>query len=150
MQPSRKRPVPSIYISYSRVDQEIAAEVKALVNKLGFEQVFFDLDESHGIAPGADWERKLYENLARSHAVILVLTPNWVASKWCFVELTQARALGKAILPIIAKPLGDRFVLPDLQAIAVDAWTEDGTARLRRALESIGADVTAGFRLDPH
>jgi len=48
----------------------------------------------------------------RCHAVILVLTPNWLNAKWCFAELQQARALGKVILPIICAPIGEHKVLP--------------------------------------
>jgi hypothetical protein len=46
-----------------------------------------------------------------------VLTPNWIHSKWCFVELAQARALGKVILPIICEPLGATPGSPDIQAV---------------------------------
>ena len=33
-----------------------------------------------------------------------MVTPNWLASKWCFAEFVQARATGKAIFPIIFTP----------------------------------------------
>ena len=89
--------------------QQIADDIKTALDRLGFEQVFLDFDKETGIGAGEDWEKRLYEELSRCHAVILVLTPNWLASKWCFAELTQARALGKVILPIVCAPLGERY-----------------------------------------
>ena len=79
-----------------------------------------------------------------------MLTPNWLASKWCFAELTQARALGKVILPIICKPLGERFVLPDIQAVDLLDWNEGGLERLEQRLRAITNELARGFTLDPN
>jgi hypothetical protein len=141
--------VPSIFISYSELDRDVATEIAAVIGKLGFERVFLDFDKDTGFGAGADWEKRLYEELSRCQAVILVLTPNWLASKWCFAELVQARALGKLILPIMAKPLGDRFVLPDIQAVALDEWNADGAVRLQHRLLDIGSELARGFPFDP-
>ena len=80
----------------------------------GYEQVFIDFDKHTGIKIGEQWERRLYEEIARCHAVVLILTPNWLESKWCFVEFTQARALGKIIFPIVLSPLGDKRIAPEI------------------------------------
>src|SRR5258708_36528683 len=109
--------MPAIFISHSSIDQQIANDIKTALDRFGFEQVFLDFDKVAGIDAGENWEKRLYEELSRCHAVILVLTPNWLASKWGFVELYQARALGKLILPIVCKPLRDRFVLPGIKSV---------------------------------
>src|SRR5712664_1537237 len=96
--------MPAIFISHSSLDQQIANDVKTALDQFGFERVFLDFDKVTGLDAGENWEKRLYEELSRCHAVILVLTPNWLASKWCFAEMTQARALGKVILPIVCKP----------------------------------------------
>src|SRR5438309_9301857 len=83
----------AIFISHSRLDASEADDIKASLARLGFERVFLDFDKATGVGAGENWEKRLYEELSRCHAVILVLTPNWLASKWCFAELTQARAL---------------------------------------------------------
>src|SRR5689334_19128376 len=83
--------MPAIFISHSSIDNDAADAVKAWLANLGFERVFLDFDKATGIGAGENWAKRLYEELARSHAVILVLTPNWIASKWCFAELQQAR-----------------------------------------------------------
>ena len=42
------------------------------------------------------------------------------------IELAQARALGKVILPVICEPLGDVYVLPEVQAVDLIDWKADG------------------------
>jgi tetratricopeptide (TPR) repeat protein len=142
--------MPAIFVSHSSLDPKEADDIKASLARLGFERVFLDFDKASGIGAGESWEKRLYEALSRSHAVILVLTPNWLASKWCFAELTQARALGKVIIPVICKPLGERFVLPDVQAVDLLDWKKDGLARLEQRLHAIADELARGFTLDPN
>ena len=120
-----------------------------MLSKLGFEQIFLDFDKDSGIGAGENWERRLYEELGRCHAVILVLTPNWLASTWCRIELAQARALGKVILPVICAPLGERYVLPEVQAIDLIGWDAGGVERLAQRLNAITSELARGFRLPP-
>src|SRR5580700_5347814 len=98
--------MPAIFISYSRLDRDISEGIRAFLANLNLDQVFIDYDEATGIGIGENWERRLRDEIARCHAVILVLTPSWIASKWCFAELILARALGKQVLPLICKPIG--------------------------------------------
>ncbi|MGE0035086.1 MAG: TIR domain-containing protein [Xanthobacteraceae bacterium] len=141
--------MPAIFISHSSLDQNISDDIKASLAKLGFEQVFLDFDKDSGIGAGENWERRLYEELARCHAVILVLTPNWLASTWCRIELAQARALGKVILPVLCAPLGERFVLPEVQAVDLVDWNAGGLERLDQRLNAITSELARGFRLHP-
>jgi tetratricopeptide (TPR) repeat protein len=141
--------MPAIFISHSSLDQKAADDIKAVLAGLGFDRVFLDFDKVTGIGAGENWEKRLYEELARCHAVILILTPNWLASKWCFAELQQARALGKVILPIVFSPLGESYVLPDIQAIDLIDWKQEGLTRLERRLHAITHELARGFRLEP-
>jgi hypothetical protein len=49
----------------------------------GFDRTFLDIDKHGGILPGANWERRLYREIDGAQAIILILTPNWLDSKWC-------------------------------------------------------------------
>src|ERR1700752_3291003 len=129
--------MPAIFISYSGLDRPIASDVKTALKQFGFEQVFLDFDKETGIDAGENWEKRLYEELSRCHAVILVVTPNWLNAKWCFAELTQARSMGKVILPVVCKPVGERFVLPDIQSVDLLDWNADGLEKLERRLRAI-------------
>jgi hypothetical protein len=142
--------MPAIFISHSSLDQKAADEVTAAIKRLGFEEVFLDFDKDTGIGAGANWEKTLYESLSRCHAIILVLTPNWLASTWCRIELAQARSLGKVILPIISEPLGQSYVLPEIQAVDFVDWNTDGLSRIEKRLQAITNELARGFKLDPN
>jgi conflict system STAND superfamily ATPase/TIR domain-containing protein len=114
----------------------------------GFETSFLDFDKQSGIPPGADWEKTLYREIEHSEAVIIIQTPNWLASKWCFAEFTQARALGKAIFPIIETPTGDTLISPDIQALDLRSDREGGLEQLCRQLTRIALDAQGGFAWD--
>ncbi|MER9018974.1 TIR domain-containing protein [Mesorhizobium sp. M0898] len=137
--------MPAIFVSHSSQDSSFARQIKDWLAAEGYEQVFLDFDN---IQVGEHWEKRLYEEIVRCHAVILVLTPAWLDSKWCFVEFTQARALGKAIFPVVVSPLGSKRVAPEIQGIDLDEWNASGQERLRRGIKEITDLVARGFVWD--
>ena len=137
-----------VFISHSSRDNEPAARIKVWLSNQGFETPFLDFDKHAGIPPGADWERTLYREIERSEAIIIIQTPNWLDSKWCFVEFTQARALGKPIFPIIETPTGDTLISPDIQTLDLRSDRAGGLERLSRQLTQIALDAQGGFAWD--
>jgi hypothetical protein len=137
-----------IFISHSSLDQEQAARLLTWLHAQGFDSTFLDFDKQAGLAPGADWERTLYRELSGADAVILILTKNWFDSKWCFVEFAQARALGKAIFPLIETPVGETFVSSDIQHLDLVKDREGGLDMLRSELTSIALNTRGGFPWD--
>jgi conflict system STAND superfamily ATPase/TIR domain-containing protein len=106
------------------------------------------LRQDTGIPPGADWEKTLYREVEQSQAVIIIQTPSWLASKWCFGEFMQARALGKAIFLVIETPTGDAQISPDIQTLNLLSDREGGLERLSRELVRIALDAQGGFKWD--
>jgi hypothetical protein len=137
-----------IFISHSSRDNDAAARMKAWLASQGFENTFLDKDETTGIPPGADWEKTLYREVEQSQAVVILQTPDWLASKWCFAEFTQARALGKAIFEVIETPTGGTRIAPDIQALDLTVGRADGLERLKRELVRIALDAQGGFKWD--
>lgn len=137
-----------VFISHSSRDADPAARIKTWLQGQGFETPFLDFDKHVGIPPGADWEKTLYREIERSEAIIIIQTPNWMDSKWCFAEYTQARALGKAIFPVIETPTGDTLIAPDMQAINLLRDREGGMEQLSKELTRIALDVQGGFPWD--
>jgi WD40 repeat protein len=138
----------SIFLSHSSRDNAEAKELMQWLREQGFENTFLDIDEITGLQPSHDWESDLYEKISICNAVILLLTPNWYASKWCFAEFVQARAAGKAIFPIIFAPCGERFVARDIQQLDLLRDREGGLHRLRSELTRIMLDAQGGFEWD--
>jgi len=77
----------AIFISHSSADNAAATQMKEWLAGLGHTSLFLDFDPEAGIRSGSDWEQTLYQKLRQCQAVIALLTPSWLASKWCFVEL---------------------------------------------------------------
>jgi TPR repeat protein len=137
-----------VFISHSSRDKEQAAELLVWLHAHTFTEVFLDFDKHVGLAPGVDWERTLYSKITGAEAVILILTANWFDSKWCFAEFTQARALGKAIFPLIESPAGERYVARDIQALDLISDRDGGLERLALELTRLALDSQGGFPWD--
>lgn len=104
-----------LFISHSTLDSAFAGVLFEWLRERGFQHTFLDFDKHTGFPLGSDWERTIYREITQADAVILVLTPNWFESKWCFLEFGHARALGKAILPLIISDVKNTYVSPDIQ-----------------------------------
>ena len=139
-----------LFLSHSSRDVARAAWLRDWLIGQGFEAPFLDFDKHSGIAPGTDWEQVLYHELERSQAVLLLLTPNWQESKWCFAEFTQARALGKPVIPLIEADLpgGSAAVAADVQAVDLRGDRQEGLERLRQQLVEIALSSQGGLPWD--
>jgi WD40 repeat protein len=136
----------SIFVSHSRHDQKSADEIAAAAARVGVEAIFLDFDPDTGAGAGAEWEKRLHDRLRGCRAVILALTPSWLASPWCRIVLAQARALGKTMLPVACAPLGEQ-VLPEFQAGDLIKWGT-GPTRLEERLRPLALEFTQSFKLD--
>jgi formylglycine-generating enzyme required for sulfatase activity len=95
-----------IFLSHSSADSAEALAVRDWLKAQGWDEVFLDLDPERGLAAGDHWQAVLSEVVARCEAVVPLVSPNWVASRWCNAEFLLAK-LGdrpKAILPAIVSP----------------------------------------------
>jgi hypothetical protein len=129
----------ALFISHASSDAEAAREVAAHLERWGWSSLFLDLDPEHGIRAGVAWEAELYRRLKMARALIAVVSRAFLASRWCFAEVTQARALGKPVVPLRIEPCELGSLLADRQAVDLTAGEEEGWERLRRGLETISA-----------
>ena len=114
----------------------------AWLRQQGHTSYFIDYDEKSGIRAGAEWEQALYQRLRQCQAIVALVTPDWLASKWCFAEMIQAREKGKPIFPVITKPCQLPDLLRDTQKIDLIADPEGGYRRLALGLKEHGLDPT--------
>src|SRR5262245_23883590 len=139
----------AIFISHSSADNAAAAEMKAWLEVQGHTSLFLDFDPEAGIKGGSGWEQTLYQQSRQCQAVIALLTPAWLTSKWCFAELVQAREHGKAIFPVKVRPCEAGSVFSDIQHIDLTAQPDEGYRRLRIGLLERGLDPLDVFDWDP-
>jgi WD40 repeat protein len=137
--------MPAIFISHSSKDPEISERVASWLGTLGYERVFLDFDKETGLGAGEHWEQRLYQEIARCHAVLVILTPSWIASKWCFAEFTNARGQGKVIIPLVCAPGGNTLIAPEIQNLDLREWSAEGLSHLEGRLRSITDDIARGF-----
>jgi hypothetical protein len=139
----------AIFISHSSKDAVAAETIKAWLEAQGHTSIFLDFDPEVGIKAGSDWEQTLYRKLRQCQAVIALLTPHWLASKWCFAEFVQAREQGKAIFPVKVQPCDDSSVFADIQHIDLTTNQDEGYQRLADGLKARGLDPVDVFDWDP-
>lgn len=136
-----------IFLSHSSVDNEATEQLKDWLVQRGH-SVFLDLDPDVGIPGGASWEVELYTRLRQCRALIAILTPAWLASRWCFAEVAQARALGKPIFPVQVCHIAD-----DLWHLAPPAVQSSQRVRLDHNKDVNLRKLDLGLSragLDPH
>jgi hypothetical protein len=120
----------AIFISHSTKDHADTEAMATWLKQQGHTSYFVDYDEKSGISAGTDWEQVLYQQLRQCQAIVALVTPDWLESKWCFAEMIQAREKGKPIFPVMAKPCQLPDLLNDTQKIDLVADPEGGYRRL--------------------
>jgi len=139
----------SIFLSHSSQDNELAGDLSRRLKERGYTALFLDFDPDSGIKAGRDWERELYRNLKLSGAVIVLCSSSSMASRWCFVEIAQAKALGKAIFPITVLPCRVENILNDRQVIDLTVLgVDEACRRLFDSLRAAGLDPEDSFHWD--
>jgi WD40 repeat protein len=150
MRSNRGSTVTAIFISHSTRDKTVALRVLERLRERGYRSLFLDSDPEAGIKAGVDWERDLYRNLRLAGAVVVLCSPDSMASRWCFAEITQAKALGKPIFPVVIRPCELVGSLSDRQAIDLAGrGEEEGFCRLFDGLRVAGLDPADSFGWDP-
>jgi ABC-type hemin transport system ATPase subunit len=136
----------AIFISHSSRDNDAAATLREKLQEQGHRSVFLDFDPADGIPAGRDWERELYLQIRSCRVVIVLCSQASMASRWCFMEITHARALGKPLFPIRLDDCDLDGVLTDRQVLQWDQ--ADVWPRLFRGLEVAGLDADDPFDWD--
>ena len=90
-----------IFLSYRSTEADFALQLAADLKNAGVNLWMDRLD----IKPGDDWRLTLEAAVYSSAAVIAVLSPEYVASRYCRRELSRADRLGRRIYPVLLHPL---------------------------------------------
>ena len=132
-----------VFVSYSRTDERYRTRLAVHLAPL-VRDGLIELWSDRAVAAGADWEKRILHELATADIVILLVTPNFVASGYCFErELPEALRRhaedGVRILPVHVKsvdlvnlPFGKFQGLPT-ELRPITAWRDADEAWLQVA-----------------
>lgn len=90
-----------VFISYSRADEGFARRLATDLDRLGAE-VWIDVDD---IPPGVNWSTAIQQGLDTCDALVLVISPDALASKNVEDEWQYVRDEGKPIIPLLWRPV---------------------------------------------
>lgn len=131
-----------VFVSYSRDDIDFADQLVAALALYGFSPTI----DRHGISGGEAWQQRLGGLILEADTIVFVLSPSSARSEICTWEVAEAFRLGKRILPVVPRPLGDAVAprqLADLnyvffypEARAPGSGFGTGLARLVEALST--------------
>lgn len=121
------RPLVSVFYSYSHKDAPMQIKLHAELQRLGRSRKFEIRQWYDGcIRPGAEFEPEIAEQLKRSDIVLLLLTPAFIDSEYCYeneleLALQQHREGNVRVIPVLLKEVAwrDRKFSP-FQAIPQD------------------------------
>jgi hypothetical protein len=136
-----------IFLSHSSADKDIADKIKSwLEHDRDCWSVFLDKDRLDGILSGQRWQDRLRNELQSCRLVLAVITPDWLASRWCFTEAVTATFHGKDFIGVLPKDLPDNAfdsappIVHERQWQYVDFNTADGWETLLHALDRSSLD----------
>jgi TIR domain len=90
-----------VFISYARAD---LAFVDALVVEIERHEIEALIDR-RDLPYGEQWKPELLDFVRRSDAVVFVVSPRSIASRWCKWEVEQVEAESKRLVPIVLEPV---------------------------------------------
>src|SRR5882724_6650056 len=93
-----------VFISHASADMPVVDKfADLLIHALGIpiSEIFCTSADGLGIETGQDFVDKICENLRGSSLVLLLLSPNYYASKFCIAEMGAAWALGKDVFLLV-------------------------------------------------
>jgi TIR domain len=135
--------VSRIFISHSSKNNDKAVVMQEWLKAHGWDDVFLDLDPQQGLLPGERWQDALKSAADRCQAVLLLVTPEWLASKWCLAEFLLAKQLGKRLFPVLVAQVGIDALPLEMSSSdqAVDVVGDpQGWDRLKAGLKRAGLD----------
>src|SRR5262249_24301889 len=91
-----------IFLSYYSGEADFALRLAADLKNAG---VRLWVDRLDGITVGDDWRQAIQRAIDGCAALIVVLSPDYVASAYCRNELARADTLKRPIFPVLLRPV---------------------------------------------
>ncbi|MEO0365500.1 MAG: toll/interleukin-1 receptor domain-containing protein [Pseudomonadota bacterium] len=95
--PVRDEPAGYIFVSYSRKDETFVSQLTPAIAARGWER-WVDVD---AIRPSEKWMPSIEAAIDRAEAVLVVVSPNSLASRICGKEVEHAAKQQKRLIPVV-------------------------------------------------
>jgi internalin A len=135
---SEQKQAAKLFYSYAHKDESLRNELEThlkLLQRQGIIESWSDRD----IEAGDEWKRKIDDNLERADIILLLVSPDFIASDYCY-EIEMKRALERhekneaLVIPIVVRdvnwrtaPFAKLQALPK-DALAVTKWADKDSA----------------------
>lgn len=95
------KPMTKVFLSYARADgQMAAARLRAELSRSGFDI----WQDTQNMASGQAWKEQLRQALREVDAVVVLMTPGSVTSKYVEWEWEMAQMASKRVIPLLILP----------------------------------------------
>ena len=120
-----KKPV-KLFLSYASGDKDAAQKISEELRGCGFEV----WDPEQEILPGADWNVELKNALETSEAVVVLISPEAMESRWVSHEISYVlgeRRFRGRLIPVLLRPTkGAPWILESLQPVHYENPSKTG------------------------
>jgi len=123
--------LPPLFISYSHADSDFVDRLDADLRNQGWNPWV----DRHGLVGGLRWRRELQEAVESAQILLIVLSPDAIASQNVQIEYDYALELGKLIVPVYYRQCNIPMELRAIQWIDFRHSYEQGLAALLQALQ---------------
>jgi HEAT repeat protein len=117
-----------VFLSYRSLEADFALRLGTDLKNAGVNLWMDRLD----IKPGDDWLKALQQGLNNCAALIPVLSPDYIASKYCQRELARADRMERPIFPVLVKAIPESewpFEVERRQYIDFSQWRDESVYR---------------------
>jgi hypothetical protein len=119
------------FFSYSRVDSKFALKLAKDLRNAGIDLWIDQLD----IKPGSHWDSSIETGLNAANSMLIILSPDSIASNNVMDEVSFGLESGKRIIPILLRECNTPFRLRRLQRID---FTGDYNEGFNQLLDTLG------------
>jgi len=131
---STGRSVNQIYISYVRRDgNDLANRLSDYLRKDGYNTWI----DSRDIQSGDDWVSVIERALSESDVIVVIISPEYNASKFARNELAYALQQKKVIIPIVSDNAQVPLLIMDRQYISFSGGFNEAYGELKRTLQQL-------------
>jgi WD40 repeat protein len=126
-----------VFVSYAREDGEFVRRLTEALSARG-KRSWVDWAD---IPPTAEWMSEIRVAIDAADTYLVVLSPASIGSKICAAELDQALTERKRIVPVLARPVDDAKVPPEVAKLHWISFTDGFDAAVDKLVEALDTDL---------